>query len=83
MPGRSPCGTNRHEPDNNADLDFNGVWLGYDTCDRWVHGNCAGINSQKQADKLEYFQCSTCKPEDKAGKKRPPGRAPAGKKWDP
>ena len=75
-----PCGTNRHEPDNDTDLDFNGVWLGCDTCDRWVHGNCAGIHSQNQADKLNFFQCSICKPHDK--KKRPPGRAPTGKVWD-
>ena len=54
-----PCGTNRHEPNNNTNLSFNGAWVCCDECDRWVHGDCAGYTI-KQAEKLDFYVCEIC-----------------------
>ena len=58
------CGIDRHLPSNN--LPFNGVWIGCDSCPRWCHGECAGLDlgfgrglTKVEADKID-FECRVC-----------------------
>ena len=51
------CGIDRHLLTNN--MSFEGVWVQCDTCERWCHGECAGLD-QAQADTLETYICVPC-----------------------
>ena len=62
-----------------------------DKCSRWMHGDCAGITTQDEADNLETFLCYACQgiPIDLQDQmkpvplKRPAGRLKRGMIWDP
>ena len=53
------CGTDRHLPTNT--LPFEGGWVQCDRCDRWCHGECAGLTLQ-EAEKVEavHMPCVHC-----------------------
>ena len=51
------CNTERHLPTNT--LSFEGVWLQCDVCDRWCHGECAGM-SKEEAEAAESYVCVPC-----------------------
>ena len=55
------CGTERHLATNT--LSFEGVWVQCDTCDRWVHGECAGVDKET-AEQLESYRCPACGGDD-------------------
>ena len=83
------CGTRRHEPDNDTHLSFNGAWLCCDKCDKWNHGDCAGL-SVAQADDVTKYVCKMCSESGEAEHdldpniryKRPAGRGPSGMVWN-
>lgn len=83
------CGTLRHKPDNDTHLSFNGAWVCCDKCEKWNHGDCAGL-SQAQAEDINTYICKMCSPSGEAEHdlppdkryKRPSGRAPSGMKWN-
>ena len=59
------CGIDRHLPTN--DLPFNGVWVECNSCPRWSHGECAGLDlgfgrgmTKVEADAIDY-ECRVCK----------------------
>lgn len=51
------CGTDRHLP--TSKLPFAGVWVQCELCERWCHGECAGM-TQEEADAADYFHCALC-----------------------
>ena len=51
------CGTDRHLLDNT--YSFEGVWVQCDGCERWCHGECAGLDMQA-AEELERYTCPRC-----------------------
>ena len=55
------CGTDRHCLTNT--LPFEGVWVQCDTCDRWCHGECAGVDKET-AEQLESYRCPACGGDD-------------------
>ena len=50
------CGTNRHLP--TTPLPFEGAWVQCDGCERWCHGECAGL-SLEEAEEVEH-RCPVC-----------------------
>lgn len=78
-----PCRTNRHEPNNNTKLSFNGAWIGCDGegCERWMHGDCAGLTSEQVDNFQGEFFCTICVPRVVTFP-RPVGRAKRGFEWD-
>ena len=53
------CGTNRHEKDNDHNLPFNGAWICCDVCEKWIHGDCAGL-TLKVAEATDVYECRNC-----------------------
>ena len=51
------CGTDRHLLSNS--LPFEGAWVQCDGCERWIHGECAGL-SLAEAEEVEAFTCRVC-----------------------
>ena len=51
------CGTDRHRSTNS--LSFEGEWVQCDGCDRWCHGECAGL-SREVAEEIEAYTCPLC-----------------------
>jgi hypothetical protein len=47
---------NPHAEPSNTD----GIWVQCDSCERWCHGECAGVNSAAEAEVLEAFSCHPC-----------------------
>ena len=39
---------------------FDGVYIGCDTCGRWVHSCCAGIASEAEAEGVASYTCLQC-----------------------
>ena len=58
------CGTDRHELDNA--YSFEGAWVQCDECERWCHGECAGL-SLEEAEAIESYVCPVCRPNGVAG----------------
>ena len=58
------CDTQRHLPTN--DIPFEGVWVQCDGCDRWCHGECAGVDKH-MAEELESYECPLCERKRRAG----------------
>ena len=58
------CGTDRHELDNA--YSFEGAWVQCDECERWCHGECAGL-SLEEAEAIESYVCPVCRPGGVAG----------------
>ena len=46
------CGTDRHLP--SGTLGFEGAWVQCDDCERWCHGECAGLSLQ-EAEAIEQL----------------------------
>ena len=40
--------------------EFDGTWVGCDRCGRWVHGCCAGLASEADAEDIETYTCLSC-----------------------
>ena len=51
------CGTDRHLP--TTPLPFEGAWVQCDGCERWCHGECAGL-SLEEAEEVEAYRCPVC-----------------------
>ena len=51
------CGTDRHLLTNT--LPFEGAWVQCDGCERWCHGECAGL-SLEEAEEVEAYTCPLC-----------------------
>ena len=51
------CGTDRHLP--TTPLPFEGAWVQCDGCERWCHGECAGL-SLEEAEEVEAYTCPVC-----------------------
>ena len=51
------CGTDRHLP--SGTLGFEGAWVQCDGCERWCHGECAGLSLQ-EAEAIEAYTCPLC-----------------------
>ena len=67
------CGTDRHLLSNS--LPFEGAWVQCDGCERWIHGECAGL-SLAEAEEVEAFTCRVCETEER--RRRCPSAARGG-----